>query len=231
MTWTGATPRARRGRFRARNGAEGRSGSARPEAPLTLHVLPHPADEQALVHRAASGDPAAKAELVERIGPVVQRFCLRLMGDAHDARDASQDALIKILRNLHRYDPRWRFHTWALTVTRNACVDELRRRKRRAEVPEAEVPSDAPSPLDELHRSAEADRVHLALQRVPPMYREVLILYHFEHLKYVEIADVLELPLGTVMNRIFRARKKMREAWDALDAGSSVGRGPVEVRA
>jgi RNA polymerase sigma-70 factor (ECF subfamily) len=226
-----ATPRGARGRFAAGIRAAGRSGSARPEAPLTLHVLPHPADEQALVHRAASGDPTAKAELIERIGPVVQRFCLRLMGDAHDARDASQDALIKILRNLHRYDPRWRFHTWALTVARNACVDELRRRKRRAEVAEAEVSSDAPSPFDELHRSAEADRVHAALQRVPPLYREVLILYHFEHLKYVEIADVLELPLGTVMNRIFRARKKMREAWDALDATAARGAAATEVRA
>ena len=142
------------------------------------------------------------------------RFARRMLGNDEDARDAAQDTLVKVLRNLHQYDPNRSFSTWVFGIARNTCIDEYRRRKRRAYDEPGEVVDPSPTPLQEVSRMQRAERLEQALGQLPPMYREVLVLYHFEHLKYVEIAETLDIPIGTVMNRIFRARKKLRALYD-----------------
>lgn len=131
-----------------------------------------------------------------------------------DAGDAAQETLVKVLRNLDRYDPTRSFATWVFGIARNTCIDEHRRRKRRAWDEPGDVVDVAPSPLQHAARFQRAELLERALTGLPPMYREILVLYHFEHRKYTEIADILELPLGTVMNRIFRARKKLRALYE-----------------
>jgi RNA polymerase sigma-70 factor (ECF subfamily) len=160
---------------------------------------------------ASDGDPAARAWVVERFAPSVYRFALRMLGDEQDARDATQDTLVKVLAHLDQYDPTRSFTTWVFGIARNTCIDEHRRRVRRSPDELGEVVDTGPTALTVLGRRERAARLHDALAQIPPMYREILVLYHFEHLKYTEIAEVLELPLGTVMNRIFRARVKLRE--------------------
>lgn len=180
-------------------------------------MLPNPDDERDRIDAARAGDAAAQAWLVDTYTPVVFRFAWRLMGDEQDARDATQDTLVKVLRALDRYDPRWRFVTWVLGVARNTCIDEFRRRKRWTDLDSAPEPaSTAPGPAALAHERAESARVRAALATIPPLYREVLVLYHYEHLKYQEIAELLEIPIGTVMNRIFRARARLRAAWEAM---------------
>ena len=76
------------------------------------------------------GDEASRAWLVRQYTPAVFRFGLRMLGNEQDARDAAQDTLVKVLRNLHRYDSRWKFSTWVFTIARNTCIDEHRRRKK-----------------------------------------------------------------------------------------------------
>lgn len=147
------------------------------------------------------------------------RFCYRMLGNEQDARDAAQDTMVKVLRNLHRYDPSRKFSTWAFRIARNTCIDELRKRERRAWDEPGEVVDHQPSALETTSREQEAERLHDALSLLPPLYREVLVLYHFEHLKYREIADSLDVPIGTVMNRIFRARTKLRDLY--LSQGGS----------
>lgn len=137
-----------------------------------------------------------------------------MLSNDQDAGDAAQDTLVKVLRNLHRYDPTRSFSTWVFGIARNTCIDEHRRRKRRAWDEPGDVADLRPSPMQDASRYQRAEILERALQDIPPMYREVLVLYHFEHKKYKEIAEVLELPLGTVMNRIFRARKKLRAAYE-----------------
>lgn len=144
------------------------------------------------------------------------RYAWRMLRDEQDARDAAQDALVKVLRSLDQYDERRAFGTWVMGITRNTCIDLYRRRRRRAWEEPGDVPDHAPSPLAEASAAERADLLQAALDQVPPLYREVLVLYHFEHLKYVEIAELLDIPIGTVMNRIFRARRKLREAYDTL---------------
>ena len=172
-------------------------------------------DEPARILAARDGDEAARGWLVDRWSGPVYRFCRRMLNHDQDAYDAAQDTLVKVLKNLHRYDPNRSFSTWVFGIARNTCIDEHRRRKRRAYDEPGEVVDANPSPLQNAARFQRAEILERALQDIPPMYREVLVLYHFEHKKYTEIAEVLDLPLGTVMNRIFRARKKLRTAYEA----------------
>jgi RNA polymerase sigma-70 factor (ECF subfamily) len=126
--------------------------------------------------------------------------------------------MLRVLRNLHRYDPKYRFTTWAFTIARNACIDEIRKRKRVGPSTDREVVDPGPSPFAQTQQRIRAERLNLALEVLPDKYREILVLYHFEHLKYSEIADVLDIPLGTVMNRIFRARRRLRVVYEDQEA-------------
>jgi RNA polymerase sigma-70 factor (ECF subfamily) len=156
------------------------------------------------------GDQAACAWLVHRWTAPVFRFCRRMLGNDEDARDAAQDTLVKVLRNLHRYDPNRKFSTWVFGIARNTCIDEHRKRKRRAWDEPGEVIDPRPDALTHTSRGQQATHIHQAIEKLSPLYREVLVLYHFEHMKYREIAEILDIPIGTVMNRIFRARIRLR---------------------
>lgn len=196
-------------------GAHGYGGS------LALRLEPAPVDEQAFIAAALAGDASARAWLIRQHSTPVYRFCLRMLANEQDAQDAAQDTMVKVLRNLHRYHSDWRFSTWVFGIARNTCIDEHRRRKRRRTTSEVEVVDKTASPFEITERGMQAERLREALNELPPLYREVLLLYHFEQLKYREIAELLELPLGTVMNRIFRARKRLRAIFDELEAGGN----------
>ena len=139
-----------------------------------------------------------------------------MLADDQEAWDATQDTLVKVLRNLERFDPTRAFSTWVFGIARNTCIDEHRRRKRRAWDEPGDIADTRPNALQNVARAQRADRLDAALEEIPPMYREILVLYHFEHKKYCEIAEILDLPMGTVMNRIFRARRKLRDAYEAI---------------
>ena len=143
-----------------------------------------------------------------------------MLGDPQDARDAAQDTMVKVLRNLERYDDRWRFTTWVFGIARNTCIDEHRRRRHQPDALPEQLLDGAAGPHELTSRAERARLLHRALAQLPPLYREVIVLYHFEHLKYEEIAAALDLPMGTVMNRIFRARRKLRDAYVELGGGA-----------
>lgn len=178
-------------------------------------------ERKAWIVAAQSGDEEARAWIAREWSGTIYGFCLRMMGNEQDALDATQDSLVKLLRTLDRYDPERRFSTWVFEISRNTCIDLLRRRNRRATSPEKDVSDPSPSPLDLTERELRARRLEKALAAIPPRYREVLLLYHFQHLKYREIATLLKEPIGTIMNRIFRAREKLRAEYDALDEGGT----------
>lgn len=161
--------------------------------------------------------------MIQRYTPSVYRFCARMLRDDEDARDAAQNTLVKVIRNLHRYDPERKFSTWVFGIARNTAIDEQRRRRFTTELGDRDLADTRSSPLEETSRQERAERLHEALGQLPPMYREVLVLYHFEHFKYQEIAETLELPLGTVMNRIFRARRRLRELYEAAELPEAPG--------
>lgn len=134
-------------------------------------------------------------------------MCRRLAGNDADALDATQEALLAIVRGLPRYDGRAAFTTWSYRVATNACLDELRRRSRRpvAGLPDVEVHDDGgPPPVDE----QVSDRLDLdgALRQLPAEFRAPVVLRDVAGLDYAQIAEVLDLRPGTVRSRIARGR-------------------------
>jgi RNA polymerase sigma-70 factor (ECF subfamily) len=167
-------------------------------------------DDASLAAAAAAGDLAARRALADRWGPAIWRFCLRILANDQDAWDCSQEAMTRVFAHLATYDPSRPFGPWAYGIARNTCIDDLRRRRRSWEEP-GDLPSTDACPQTQAALGQRNAHLHDALASLAPMYREILVLYHFEHLRYVDIAETLGLPLGTVMNRIFRARRQLRE--------------------
>lgn len=183
---------------------------------LALRLRDEPEDESACIAAARAGDPRGQAWLVHRWQAPVYRYVRRMMGTDEDARDVAQDTLVKMLRKIDQYDSHYAFSTWVFGIARNTAIDELRRRKRRSWEEPGDVVDPSSSPAQEVAESERAELLDGALQRLAPLYREVLVLYHFEHLKYAEIAQTLDIPIGTVMNRIFRARHKLRDIYEEM---------------
>ena len=168
------------------------------------------ASDEALAAAANGGDRGALEVLLARHLDRVHAICRRVTGHPEDALDATQEALIAVTRGLHRYDGRSLFTTWLYRVATNAALDELRRRKRRPEP--AELNEDRPlggagagsKPVE----SAVAARldVDAALARLSPEFRAAVVLRDLCDLDYAEIAEVLDVPIGTVRSRIARGR-------------------------
>jgi RNA polymerase sigma-70 factor (ECF subfamily) len=177
--------------------------------------------DEALVAAARAGDRSALDALLRRHHDRVHALCRRLAGNEADAQDATQEALISIVRGLPRFDGRARFSTWVHRVATNACLDELRRRGRRPVVglpderdPEAAGP--LPDPQSELATDAVAERLEVdaALAQLTPEFRAPVVLRDLCQLDYAEIAEVLGLPAGTVRSRIARGRAQLARLLD-----------------
>jgi RNA polymerase sigma-70 factor (ECF subfamily) len=167
-----------------------------------------------LVGVARDGDAAALDTLLRRHHPRLLALCRRLTGDPTDAEDACQEALIAIARGLRRFDGRSAFTTWAYRVTTNTCLDELRRRRRRP-VPglgpaEQETAARAAAPASTTSDTGDGVAARLdvdaALAAIAPDFRAAVVLRDLCQLSYEEIAEVLDVPPGTVRSRIARGR-------------------------
>ncbi len=171
------------------------------------------ASDAALVARAQEGDRRALEELLRRHHDRLYAVCRRLTGDDADAADATQEALVAIVRGLPRFDSRSSFGTWAYRVATNSALDELRRRRRRP------VPTlDGAEPVGRREVSADhADGVSArlevdhALMSLSPEFRAPVVLRDLAGLSYDEIAEVLAIPPGTVRSRIARGRAALAE--------------------
>ncbi|HEX2065121.1 MAG TPA: sigma-70 family RNA polymerase sigma factor [Acidimicrobiales bacterium] len=157
---------------------------------------------------ALAGDAQALDRLLRHHYDRLYALCRRMTGNDADAADVTQEALVAIARAMARgrFDGRSRFGTWAYRVTFNACIDELRRRQRRP-VPVEALP-EVPSPSGVLTDELVTGRVDVdaALRRLPPEFRAAVVLRDLCGLDYAEIAEVLDIPPGTVRSRIARGR-------------------------
>ena len=167
---------------------------------------------------AQAGDRAALDRLLRRHYDRIHALCRRLAGNEPDALDAAQEALIAIVRGLSRFDGSARFGTWAYRVATNACLDELRRRRRRPQpgLPDEPLPREGHTPMAE----SVADRVDIdtAIACLPLDFRAPVVLRDLCGLDYADIATVLDIPPGTVRSRIARGRAQLAE----LLGGNSV---------
>lgn len=180
---------------------------------------------EALVEVVLAGDRAAFETLVRRHQRPLVNHLFRLIGRRDDAVDLAQEVFIKVYVSLGSFDPRYRFTTWLYRIASNCAIDWLRRKRLptcslssarpeddRRDAPEEQYASDDPLPDQFLRASEIKRRLDAALEELPPHYRQLILLRHRQHCRYDEIARILELPIGTVKNRIFRARGMLKRS-------------------
>ena len=194
---------------------------------LDLSNLPD-ADVVALAQR---GREDAFRELVRRYERPVFSLVFRMVRDTATAEDLAQDAFIKVLSHLDKYNPEFKFSSWLFKIANNVAIDFLRRRQLDTisidgsphaqtasdiEATSFDVDSQDESPLERLEAKELGSAIERAIAQLRPEYRSCILLRHVEGRSYEEIAATLDLPLGTVKTYIHRARHQLREALDHL---------------
>jgi len=179
-------------------------------------------DTNELISRASRGDEQAFTLLVRRFEPQVHAVCLKMVHNQETARDLTQETFVKAIKALESFDRSFTFSTWLYKIARNTCIDHFRRQKLETysldaplQTREGQMQRDFPSPINTPERHLllkERGRlISEAIESLPDKYREVINLRHKQELPYEEIAKLLDVPLGTVKARLFRARELLKK--------------------
>jgi RNA polymerase sigma-70 factor (ECF subfamily) len=183
--------------------------------------------DQEIVLLARAGREAAYRELIRRYERPIFALIFRMVRDRELAEDLSQETFVKALNAIESYRPEFKFSSWIFKIANNAAIDHLRRRELdtlsldgspHAETPEAmqatalQIGARQESPLDAVEAKELGGAIELAIGRLRPEYRSCILLRHVEGRAYEEIAEMLDLPLGTVKTYIHRARNELRQA-------------------
>ena len=192
-----------------------------------LHAL----GDREVVALARAGREAAYRELLRRYERPVFSLIYRMVRDRALAEDLAQETFIKVLNALESYRPEYKFSSWIFKIANNAAIDQLRRPRLDTlsldGAPHARTPDEVEatalqaadhgeSPLEELESRELGGAIERAIGRLRPEYRTAILLRHVEGRSYEEIADVMDLPLGTVKTYIHRARLELRDALAGL---------------
>jgi RNA polymerase sigma-70 factor, ECF subfamily len=164
-----------------------------------------------LVRRTKAGDAEAFGQLVVNYRNKIFTFVYGMVRNEHDARDLAQEAFLTAWRSIDRFEGRSSFYTWLHTLAMNVTISFFRRNGHRQEVQLNEtIPSALPGPDADYQRTEIRERVNVAITKLSPEQRTVLVLKELEGLEYHEIAELLNLAIGTVMSRLFYARRNLR---------------------
>jgi RNA polymerase sigma-70 factor (ECF subfamily) len=192
-------------------------------------------DEQ-LVACSVKGQRGAFETLVRRHQRSLVNHLYRQVGGQEAARDLAQEVFLKVYLSLASFDPAYRFKTWMYRIASNCAIDHLRKkqpatcslhtdsRDDRSTGIEATLAGNDPTPHEVLRLRELQGRLETAVSALPSEFRQLILLRHRQHCRYDEIARITELPIGTVKNRIFRARSLLRSALaDFLGRETSAG--------
>jgi RNA polymerase sigma-70 factor, ECF subfamily len=171
-------------------------------------------DDGALVQRSLEGDSAAFERLVDNYQRVLFSVALRLLGNYEDARDATQNAFIKVYQRLDTYDPQYRFFSWIYRILVNECLNA--KRAHGVEQPLSDDHRGPDDPGESLETAERKRAVRQAILALPLEYREVIVLRHFAALSYEEMAVAIGIPAKTVKSRLHTARQRLLEALAGL---------------
>jgi RNA polymerase sigma-70 factor (ECF subfamily) len=184
--------------------------------------------ELQLLESHRGGDPEALGRLLAAYQHRIYAVCWRMVHNEQDARELSQDALVKVLQGVESYDGRSRLSTWIVRVTINCCLSHLRRQRlRRHGGLDGPAEPAAPvelAPAERVQQSEVRTALRQALLTLDPDSRAVLVLRDLQELEYDRIAEVLEVPIGTVKSRLFRARLALRSAVESELHGAAAAR-------
>ncbi|MEO8430411.1 MAG: sigma-70 family RNA polymerase sigma factor [Acidobacteriota bacterium] len=176
-----------------------------------------------IVRRVLAGEEDLFGLLVRRYQARVLSHVARMIGNRDDAMDLSQEILVKVFQALDRYNPEYKFSTWLFRIAGNAAIDHLRKRRPRTvplestdprgdgRVSSPEYKTADLDPYALLRNSERGEAITRAIEGLPAEFRELIGLRHFTGLSYEEIAEIKAMPLGTVKNKLFRARAVLKE--------------------
>jgi RNA polymerase sigma-70 factor, ECF subfamily len=185
------------------------------------------ATDQEVVVLARAGHESAYRELIRRYERPVFSLLFRMVRDRELAEDLSQETFIKALNAIESYRPEFKFSSWIFKIANNAAIDHLRRRELdtlsldgspHAQTPEAveatalQIGDRQESPLDTVEAKELGGEIEVAIAQLRPKYRSCILLRHVEGRAYEEIAEIMDLPLGTVKTYIHRARNELRQS-------------------
>jgi len=172
-----------------------------------------------LITSAIAGRDGGFEELVRRYQRPIISYVYRMLNDYDSSLDVTQEVFIKVYNSLDRYSCDYKFSTWLYRIAHNAAIDHLRRNSVNPQSLETEsgdgayqlqIESPDPTPEQQRERSEWRSEIEAVVKLLPAVYRDLILLRHSRDLSYEEIAEVTALPLGTVKNRLFRAREMMR---------------------
>jgi RNA polymerase sigma-70 factor (ECF subfamily) len=171
------------------------------------------ADERSLAGRVLQGDRDAFGEIVHRHQQAVFNASYHVLGNVHDAEDATQEAFIRAYQFFDRFDPDRPLGPWLIRIAINICLNRVERLKSVSSIDDELAPVSDPNPGPEAQTMIRDrnETVRYELNRLPPRYRAVIDLRHFQELSYEEIAKELKRPLSDIKSDLFRARKLLAE--------------------
>jgi len=183
-------------------------------------------NERQIVHEWKNGSRTAYEALVKHYMTDAYLTAYGFVGNPDDARDLSQDAFVKAYQARDRFDAERPFYPWLYRIIKNHCLNFLRR-ARRATVPlfyesdsgarEERFPAQTPTALEELESEERCNLVRAAVNMLSEDHREIVVLKNFKGCSYREISEMLDIPMGTVMSRLYYARKALREIIERLE--------------
>lgn len=186
-------------------------------------------DETALLLAARAGDRVAFGDLMRTYQRRAYAIAYSYVGNREDALELAQDAFIRAFRAMDRFDTSQAFYPWLYRIVKNLSLNHLKRRQRRKETSldammeqGFDLRDTQACPESALHRADMRQQMLRALEMLPPEQQEILRLRHFLELRYREIAACLEIPQGTVMSRLYNARKALRAALELLECGEAL---------
>lgn len=186
----------------------------------TVVNAPRDLTDAELIAKALGGREESFEEIVNRYQRPIVSYVYRMLSDYDASLDVTQEVFIKVYNSLERYSADYKFSTWLYRIAHNAAIDHIRRNSKNLQSLETEnqngtyelqLESPRPTPEKERQNSEWRTEIEAVVRCLPAVYRELIILRHAKDLSYGEIAEVTDLPLGTVKNRLFRAREMMRE--------------------
>jgi RNA polymerase sigma-70 factor (ECF subfamily) len=180
-------------------------------------------DDVEILKKCREGDESAYRELIQRYQRQVYSIALRMVRQAQDAEDLTQETFVRMFRAIDRYDPERPFGAWLFTIASRLCIDHIRRRRMKTvsihwrepgseEERTIDLEDHGPRPEELAVQAEEEQHTRALIDSLPPHYRIVVMLRHQQDLSYEEIAQILDLSLGTVKARIHRARALLARA-------------------
>ncbi len=180
-------------------------------------------DDLELVKRAKENDPRAFEVLLKKYHKSVYYMLLKMVNNANDAEDLTQEAFAKAFNSLHKFDSKYAFSTWLFRIATNNCIDFIRKKRIQTVSIDSSYENDegdnmtfdikdpALSPDDLMLKKQRKEYLKKAVDRLPAKYKKLVELRYFQELSYEEVSQELELPLGTVKAQLFRARELLSQ--------------------